>query len=845
MRGGVFYSRRGGSLRLLPPANPGHTPGSAVKTWSKGWRTRLGVGIGAGVASVGVLWAWVAPSVVQARAEQALTDRLGMAVKVGSTRMGLASATLRAVELEGRQGGVSVHLGEVRVGVGLSVLWSGSGGVRSVSARDVRVQVDLDHPGASGSIAQVREALGTREEGAGEAAEGDVAGGRELSMEDVEVHVRDGGGPRLTVQGGKVRVADGVAKLEAASARHSSPSGHEVSLGRPSVELERGAQGWMVGRATAGAVRVVLEQWRDEEQAIAAEDDAQAKPAATPSGEGKRRWTRRLGDAFDRLAPAIEVDLSNMTILSRVEANGNEEVILDALRVELRGQGGGAFRSSGSGRAANDGQLAWDVLLRPGEARAEGTLRFRRLPLALVAPLLPAVPWHRPERAHLDGNLEVRAESPSRMALRGEVSLSGAAIASARIAPEPVEGISVTVQGEGFWMPEQRQLRLEAGTLRSASATLRMEGTFEWSREHYLVAATMALPPTACDDAVGAIPPDLLGEIAGFRWRGELAGKIVAYVDSRDLDATRLDIRMADGCRFAQVPPVADMERFRRMFLHQVREPDDSVFEMLTGPGSSNWHRVRAMSPFLVHAVIAHEDASFLRHQGFAPWAIEEALKRNLKAGRYEVGASTITMQLAKNLFLRREKTLARKVQEVLLTWWLESALDKRDILELYLNVIEYGPGVYGIRHAASHYFGRAPSDLSPAESAFLATILPNPKRHAAEHADNALKPSTAVKMRRLLRHMAAKNRINTEAVEHGLAQVDAFRFHSPGEPHPAPRELPGQAGPLPVGIADEAAGSGWHRWDGIFEGDEAREWPADEPYRSLPQVDPDAFYWD
>jgi membrane peptidoglycan carboxypeptidase len=164
---------------------------------------------------------------------------------------------------------------------------------------------------------------------------------------------------------------------------------------------------------------------------------------------------------------------------------------------------------------------------------------------------------------------------------------------------------------------------------------------------------------------------------------------------------------------------------------------------------------------------------------------------RNLEEGRYVVGASTISMQLAKNLYLQREKTIARKVQEVILTWWLENALNKDEILELYLNVIEYGPGVYGLRHAAAYYFGREPIELSPAESAFLACMLPSPKRYHLSYERGALTRFMKSRMRRLLEHMAKRERIGPEALAYGLAELDDFRFRRDGDPIAPPRILP------------------------------------------------------
>jgi membrane peptidoglycan carboxypeptidase len=215
------------------------------------------------------------------------------------------------------------------------------------------------------------------------------------------------------------------------------------------------------------------------------------------------------------------------------------------------------------------------------------------------------------------------------------------------------------------------------------------------------------------------------------------------------------------------------------------------------------------MSPFLLHAVIAHEDAGFVAHHGFAPSEIQVALVRNLIAGRYVQGASTITMQLVKNVFLHREKTLARKLQEVLLTWWTERVFSKERILELYLNVIEYGPSVYGIRHAADHYFGRAPGELSVAESAFLATILPSPKLFHAAYEDGSPSPRLRERLRVFLRRLADRGRIDAAALEAGLADVESMTFHREGAERPPPRALVGTARALPFAMVAEDA-TGW-----------------------------------
>jgi membrane peptidoglycan carboxypeptidase len=124
------------------------------------------------------------------------------------------------------------------------------------------------------------------------------------------------------------------------------------------------------------------------------------------------------------------------------------------------------------------------------------------------------------------------------------------------------------------------------------------------------------------------------------------------------------------------------------------------------------------------------EDGGFLRHHGFDRQAIENSIKENVKAGRFVRGASTISMQLAKNLYLSFDKTLSRKLQEAVLTTLLEQELSKEEMMELYLNVIEYGPGIYGITAAAEHYFKTTPAALSLGQALYLASVLPSPTRH-------------------------------------------------------------------------------------------------------------------
>lgn len=142
------------------------------------------------------------------------------------------------------------------------------------------------------------------------------------------------------------------------------------------------------------------------------------------------------------------------------------------------------------------------------------------------------------------------------------------------------------------------------------------------------------------------------------------------------------------------------------------------------------WVPVSRISPYLLKAVLIAEDDKFWSHEGFDYEAIQKAAEKNIKAGRFRAGGSTISQQLAKNLYLTPEKSIIRKVREAIITWRLERALSKRRILELYLNVVEWGDGIFGAEAAARHYFGKSAAELDPIEAARLAVVLPNPVRY-------------------------------------------------------------------------------------------------------------------
>lgn len=163
---------------------------------------------------------------------------------------------------------------------------------------------------------------------------------------------------------------------------------------------------------------------------------------------------------------------------------------------------------------------------------------------------------------------------------------------------------------------------------------------------------------------------------------------------------------------------------FMRTRLAELRDKDPKAVVRHT------WVAYGRISPNLKRAVVAAEDAKFVDHEGFDWDSIQKALEKNEKKGRVVAGASTISQQLAKNLFLSGSRSWLRKGQEAVITWMLETAMSKRRILEIYLNVAEWGSGVFGAEAAARHHFGVSAAALAPEQSAFLAAILPAPRRY-------------------------------------------------------------------------------------------------------------------
>ncbi|MCL4537410.1 MAG: monofunctional biosynthetic peptidoglycan transglycosylase [Nitrospirae bacterium] len=165
------------------------------------------------------------------------------------------------------------------------------------------------------------------------------------------------------------------------------------------------------------------------------------------------------------------------------------------------------------------------------------------------------------------------------------------------------------------------------------------------------------------------------------------------------------------------------------------------------------WVPISQISPYLVKAVLIAEDDKFWHHEGFDFEAMQKAIEKDIKEKKFKFGGSTISQQLAKNLYLTPSKNPIRKIKEAILTWRVESNLSKKRILELYLNVAEWGEGIFGIEAATRHYYGKPASALIPEEAARLASVLPNPRKYnplgTSKYVENRSKIIYAIMVKR------------------------------------------------------------------------------------------------
>jgi len=243
---------------------------------------------------------------------------------------------------------------------------------------------------------------------------------------------------------------------------------------------------------------------------------------------------------------------------------------------------------------------------------------------------------------------------------------------------------------------------------------------------------SIKVPQQSCMRIFNSVPLGIFPrKFHGFELSGQGGGEISVVWDFENPEDSGLySLLDADDCKAVSTPhPLSKMDE--DVFYHSVMAKNGEEYHTAVGKNSRCDLSLDSIPKAIYAALLVTEDGTFFSHRGVRSRQISASFKRNVTDGRMSRGGSTITMQMVKNAFLSHEKTLGRKISELFLTWVVEQKYSKEKILQIYLGIVEYGPGIYGICNAADHYFGKYVWQINSREAAFLATLMPRPvQRH-------------------------------------------------------------------------------------------------------------------
>lgn len=271
------------------------------------------------------------------------------------------------------------------------------------------------------------------------------------------------------------------------------------------------------------------------------------------------------------------------------------------------------------------------------------------------------------------------------------------------------------------------------------------------------------------DSLFESLPKNLFGSLYGVKVQGDVSFNLMADVDLKYPDSLRFHVDLSPyNLRIKQFG-ADNYLALNDTFTYVVYENGWPVRLIKIDTTQSGYTRLAGISSYLKHAVVASEDAGFFFHRGFDFEGIRFALIQNLTAKRFARGGSTITQQLVKNLYLNRNKNITRKVEEALIVWLIEMnrLASKERLLEIYFNIIEWGPNIYGIAEASQFYFRKPPGNLSLNEALFLTSIIPRPRSFQSSVDNNGnLSPFLFENHKRIAQILSNRSLIGSEELE-------------------------------------------------------------------------------
>lgn len=357
--------------------------------------------------------------------------------------------------------------------------------------------------------------------------------------------------------------------------------------------------------------------------------------------------------------------------------------------------------------------------------------------------------------------------------LSGDASIKNLRAHHWRIAPEDVRVEKASL----FFVARLGSRTLSIDSLsRFAINQLEFSPYLTYSNNgHWKTEGGLRMKKVNCKDFFASLPEGLFSGFKGLKAKGNLAYSLDFAIDESNLDSLRFNSSLlADQFRVESYGQT-NFSKINDVFIHTVYEKGQAVASFEVGPGNPDYTPLDQISGYLQNAVLCSEDGDFYYHNGFNEKAFRKSIATNIREKKFKRGGSTISMQLVKNVFLTRNKTISRKLEEALAVWLIENRrlCSKERMLEVYLNIIEWGPGVYGISQAARYYFNKKPADLGLSESIYLAMIIPRPKWFYWNFDETGrLKPYTADYFRLIAGHLMRREIITEEEKNNLIPEV-------------------------------------------------------------------------
>ncbi len=742
---------------------------------SRGWKVAA-----LALLTAGLALALLVPRAVRGRVRRIVGQRcerqLDATCAVGDVGIAIDGVLLRDLRVRARSGRVAANV--ARVGVRL-------GWLKYVFGVPQRVAVDIDGVTVrvTGSLPDLLRDLRARRREETPSSTSRKFRLRAVHLAGLEVSARvlDVGGHPITASlrgGGLEWTRDGAttARWDDAQTEYPGVRGHTGTctvlsgIDRTS-SLDCSEFDATVDVAQARQYQAAAESVLAALDARSPQPDGAADTAAPPEVPARDAQARfregrvRLTHGDDLIA-----DLTPASISALVERGSLREA---------------SFQLGGADARQPSLSLSFNRMREPWQV----DLDVAALPLRELAPWVPSVPWHDTSRGRAHARVHIEpGEQPERLDVSGDLFVENFGLEHRRLAHEAIDGLSVSLDGSAVIDLARRRVTTPGLHWQVNGIPFTVAGWVERGASHTAMDVGLQMPPVSCEGALRSLPRTVTGVTVNLSLHGAVGGNARIALDTRHLSDTVFSYNVQDGCEAAGSGWELSVRRFEGPFVQRVMEPNGTMRAFVTGPGSPAWVPIEALPPNLLNAVITREDGGFYRHEGFSPNEIRGALVRNVSEGRFAYGASTLSMQLAKNVFLAREKTLVRKLQEVLLTWWIERELTKEKILELYLNVVEFGPGIYGIGPASRFFFAREPRDLTPLQAIYLATLLPAPVPRFAIFQRGAASPDTVARLRAIARAMGVTRAMS--AADVAAAQSEAFAFRPRTDPVPGAATL-------------------------------------------------------